>query len=557
VNDKTKKSSKKGLVIALIILSVLAFICYAIYEATQQVQEELSSTGSLTRGSAPVHTNDIMEQSVDGTVSVPATSPIAQESQEIEDKERNDAVKAGRSYLGKTRVLTQDENGSTKTDDADPADSGNNLPSAQTVNELGEEETQSELKGANNSSKLTGTNRTTGDTVVLPLKGTTSISQEAAQIAHLKKQLAESRAGQKAEDMRQMRENAKRQQDFEKQREMERQNRITEGAKSLFTGLPFAPDSGGKFKISYTEKQSVYSASSETVFSAKDAKAPAASALYRTDGGQTQSRIHPNYLSAASNLGKQLAGNKNSEVTDTNFSDQEEKVLFDAGEIAVARTTLPIDSDVPGPIRFKILNSRAKGSIGFGKMELIEQAPGVGLTLSSIIYDGKVVPAKAWALSPDTEKALFDNDVDHHYLQRFGGLGAGLFMSGFLTSLTDTDVTTSNGETNSSTSAIEGTRDRIVYSIATAAEGFLPILYNYANRPIQVQVPKGQLMYLLFEKQVLATDTLNTPTAELSTEPEVLTIESPTSNYKQNEPQIPIAVIQQGEEESSTTEIWK
>ncbi|MDG2855833.1 hypothetical protein P7M29_26815, partial [Vibrio parahaemolyticus] len=85
------------------------------------------------------------------------------------------------------------------------------------------------------------------------------------------------------------------------------------------------------------------------------------------------------------------------------------------------------------------------------------------------------------------------------------------FMTGFLDSLIDTTVTTSNGETTTSTGAIDNTRDRIVYSIAKAAQGFLPILYDNARRPVQVEIPKGQTMYLLFENQVQETDEIQTP----------------------------------------------
>lgn len=549
-----KGKGKKGLIIGAVFVVVAGLIAFATWTASKQVKEELSATGSTTRGSAPVKTDDITEQSVDGSINVPETSPIAQSSQKIDQSQREEAVQAGRSYLGKTRVIPENNSNST-SDEHEPSNSA--MPSAQTVNELGEELTAVKHKGENNESKLTGTNITTGDTVVLPLKSS-ALSQEQSQIEDLKRQLELSQAGQKANEVQLMQEKARQEATLQEQRAKQRKLKITEGAKSLFAGLPFVPDSGGKFKVGYTSKADKYSATTENIFSPKDAKMPAASALHRTDGGQTQPGVHPNYSLEVSKLGDQLAGKSMADDNRPEFDSQaEDIVLFDAGEIAFARTTLPIDSDVPGPIRIKLLNSRAKGSVGFGKMELIQQAPGVALTLTSVIHDGKQIPVKAWALSPDTEKSLFDNEVDHHYIQRFGGLFAGLFMSGFLESLTDTDVTTSNGETNSSTSAIEGTTERIVYSIATAAEGFLPILYNYANRPIQVEVPKGQTMYLLFEKQVLATDRIEKINLDASVSDEKPQQDIETTSAETEKPNIPLAVIDRANDQESYTEIWK
>ncbi len=549
-----KGKGKKGLIIGAVFVVVAGLIAFATWTASKQVKEELSATGSTTRGSAPVKTDDITEQSVDGSINVPETSPIAQSSQKIDQSQREEAVQAGRSYLGKTRVIPENNSNST-SDEHEPSNSA--MPSAQTVNELGEELTAVKHKGENNESKLTGTNITTGDTVVLPLKSS-ALSQEQSQIEDLKRQLELSQAGQKADEVQLMQEKARQEATLQEQRAKQRKLKITEGAKSLFAGLPFVPDSGGKFKVGYTSKADKYSATTENIFSPKDAKMPAASALHRTDGGQTQPGVHPNYSLEVSKLGDQLAGKSMADDNRSEFDSQaEDIVLFDAGEIAFARTTLPIDSDVPGPIRIKLLNSRAKGSVGFGKMELIQQAPGVALTLTSVIHDGKQIPVKAWALSPDTEKSLFDNEVDHHYIQRFGGLFAGLFMSGFLESLTDTDVTTSNGETNSSTSAIEGTTERIVYSIATAAEGFLPILYNYANRPIQVEVPKGQTMYLLFEKQVLATDRIEKINLDASVSDEKPQQDVETTSAETEKPNIPLAVIDRANDQESYTEIWK
>ncbi|KAB0482407.1 hypothetical protein F7Q91_03090 [Vibrio chagasii] len=514
---KISKKVKNIITVIVIFSVILGAMAFAILTATKQVEAELSSTGTQTKGAPVIKTNDVLGKSVDGVIVVPEDSPIAQQSIERQEQDREEAIAQGKNHISKTRVIPeQEETVGQRGESAIEQDSASlkkKVPIAQEVNELGEELLPNGSEKVAKADKQKVTNLSTGDVVVLPLPN--EEKPVSNQINDLKKQLANSSAGKKAVDIKSA--SNSRQLELQQEKARLRAEKINNGARSLFSGLPYVPDSGNKFKVEYKPSKNVYASTSSTVFSPKDAKLPAASALHRSDGGQTLPGIHPNYLkalelAASEKVRLRLDGKEETPELKPN----PQNVLFEAAEIVAAKTTLPIDSDVPGPLRVEILTGKAKKSVAFGKFELIEQAPGVALTVTSVIVDGKAVPVKAWALSPDTELALFDDDVDHHYIQRFGGLFAGLFMSGFLESLTNTDVTVSNGDTNISTGAIEGTTERIVYSVATAAEGFLPILYNYANRPIQVKVPNGQVMYLLFEDMVLKTDTVDSKQQEVT-----------------------------------------
>lgn len=346
--------------------------------------------------------------------------------------------------------------------------------------------------------------------VVLPLnEDKKELDSKQSQIEDLRKQLAASEAGRLAKDKAVNNGEAERQAaQLEAQRKAVRAERILNGAKSIFGGLAYAPPSGSQYTVEYNAGPDVYASTSSNMFSPNDAKQPAASALYRNDGGITQPGVHPYFTKRAEEQVQQqkLTAVNSSKVESGDTEVDPERIVFNSGEIVYARTTLPIDSDIPGPIRIRMLTGKAKGAIGFGSISLVEQASGVALKLDSVILNGKPIQAKAWALSPETELALFDEHVDHHYIQRFGGLFAGLFMTGFLDSLIETTVTNGNGSTTTTTGGIEGTKERIVYSLASAAQGFLPILYDAASRPIQVKIPKGTPMYLLFEEQVLDTD---------------------------------------------------
>ncbi|MDW3203656.1 hypothetical protein R8O05_30605, partial [Vibrio sp. 1865] len=111
--------------------------------------------------------------------------------------------------------------------------------------------------------------------------------------------------------------------------------------------------------------------------------------------------IHPNYYKKENTVGytDNEKETSNEKYRQPPVEVDQESIVFDAGELVYARTTLPIDSDIPGPIRIRLLTGKAEGSIAFGEMELIEQAPGVALTVTSVIRDGKQIPVKAWVLS--------------------------------------------------------------------------------------------------------------------------------------------------------------
>ena len=555
---KISKKVRNVSIAILIFISIIGSMVFAIYSATKQVEAELSSKGTQTKGAPAISTNDVLGKSIDGVIVVPEDSPIAQQSVERQEQGRKDAVNQGTSYISKTRVIPDKTDSEKKPNEDDGISKNNSVPIAQEVNELGEELLTNESDAMVEDESQKVTNKTTGDVVVLPLPSQET-DTSTSQVEDLKQELANSNAGKKAADIKSPSNN--RQAEIAQERALARAELINNGARSLFSGLPYAPDSGTKFKVEYKPGMNVYASTTSTVFSAKDAKVPSTSALYRSDGGQTLPGVHPNYLKAlelAENAKQKLRLDGKNQTEE--LMPKDEPVLFDAAEIVAAKTTLPIDSDVPGPLRVEILTGRAKKAIAFGKFELIEQAPGVALTIISVIRDGEAIPAKAWALSPDTEKALFDDDVDHHYIQRFGGLFAGLFMSGFLESLTNTDVTVSNGDTNISTGAIEGTTEKVVYSLATAAEGFLPILYNYANRPVQVKVPKGQIMYLLFENKVLETDRINTD-SESAQQISVQNPEDQVNNASVKPLVIPAVdkkvVTSRNISDEENTELWK
>ncbi|EPI4776179.1 DotG/IcmE/VirB10 family protein [Vibrio alginolyticus] len=495
------KLKKIAIVVGLFVVAA-GGIGYAIYMASNQVTEDLSGKGDKTAGRPVVKTDDVIKNSIDGTISVPENSPIAKETEEREKNARKQAATNGESHISKTRVQESATEPDTKTEV--------DKPKSQEVDPLGQEV----KSGKDAESKKTNSDteeNSAGRDVKLPLPK--QDIETSSQLEDLRNELATTKMSLKAQEIKNRNDKA----DAERQRliqlEAERQKKISEGAQALFSGLPYAPDTGEKYKITYSKKADIYSKTSQFVFDPSDAEQEVASALYRSDGGQTQMGVHPNYYKKENTVGytDNEKETSNEKYRQPPVEVDQESIVFDAGELVYARTTLPIDSDIPGPIRIRLLTGKAEGSIAFGEMELIEQAPGVALTVTSVIRDGKQIPVKAWVLSAETEKALIEGEVDHHYIQRFGGMFAGLFMTGFLDSLIDTTVTTSNGETTTSTGAIDNTRDRIVYSIAKAAQGFLPILYDNARRPVQVEIPKGQTMYLLFENQVLETDEIQTP----------------------------------------------
>lgn len=107
--QESKFSKAKPLiVIGGIVIATVSFIALGVVKAVDNLNNEAKVEGSRTQGQANVKVKKVVEDSVDGTIKVPDASPIAQQTREREERERQEARARGESHITQTRVVGED-----------------------------------------------------------------------------------------------------------------------------------------------------------------------------------------------------------------------------------------------------------------------------------------------------------------------------------------------------------------------------------------------------------------------------------------------------------------
>lgn len=136
-------------------------------------------------------------------------------------------------------------------------------------------------------------------------------------------------------------------------------------------------------------------------------------------------------------------GKPDNEENDTNLN-------LKSGDILYARNTMELDSDVPSsPARVKVVSGEYAGSVLLGGFE--RQSEFLVVTFDRmILQDGTEVQLEAYAIDPEIPKSVVRSDIDRHMLERWGGLIAASFISGFGEAVRSTgdNLTISDGQTN-------------------------------------------------------------------------------------------------------------
>lgn len=486
--------------------SLVAFIViWQVVMAVSTAKSQSSTTVSGQKGSGAVvvSARSVSEAAVDSTVSVPDGSPLASQAKAREDAELKAARESGGSYIPRVRVQPKDEPQS--------AEVSADVPSPTKVDERGQEVAAASANASKNQPEEKESQARDSLAGQAPRSTSKPNNQDRSEV--------ELAADLRKEEMR------RKLMDLERQRLQAKKALLQENAKILFSGSPHVPPAKSWFKEppadpAYYQTGVVIAPMEITAME----RGGTASSLYRRDGATTLFGAgHPGVTStqnakasqpqSASTTSAAAYPRSGSAITSgaapeqgqasvnrdalRNRAGKDEKVIS-LGQLVYAHLTLPMNSDVPGPIRIKIDQGKLKGGIALGNFQILNHGVGAGLRINVISHQDKLYRVNAWAVSPDTELYAFDQDIDHHYFSRFAGLAAGGFLTGFLSSLVDAATTTDGGSTTSTSSRIEGNKDRMIYSLGNAANAFMPIFYDIAKRPVTVRVPKGQEMALLF-----------------------------------------------------------
>lgn len=110
-----------------------------------------------------------------------------------------------------------------------------------------------------------------------------------------------------------------------------------------------------------------------------------------------------------------------------------QNILIKAGSIMYAVIDTEVDSDIPGPIMATIVSGRYKGAKLLGTFTRPENADKLVLQFQSMNIKNapNTISINAYAVNAVSAQNALADDVNHHYLFRYGSLLGGAFLEGF------------------------------------------------------------------------------------------------------------------------------
>jgi intracellular multiplication protein IcmE len=156
----------------------------------------------------------------------------------------------------------------------------------------------------------------------------------------------------------------------------------------------------------------------------------------------------------------------------------------------------------------QVLSGPFAGGRIIGKIAVTDEYMVINFT--RIVKDTVSYKISAVALDENTTLAGQATDVDHHYFVRIILPAAASFLTGYSSSLSQTDQTsTAVSGVGTTTAAPQATTKQSLYKgVDTASQNVSSVLNAAATRPITVIIAKGTTMGVFF------TDTVTTKDAE-------------------------------------------
>ncbi len=185
--------------------------------------------------------------------------------------------------------------------------------------------------------------------------------------------------------------------------------------------------------------------------------------------------------------------------------------IVKAGSIMFAVLDTSINSDEKGtPVMARIVGGPYKGGKLLGQFTLVDKRLMLSFNLLNLPDRNKSIPIRAVAIDPDTARtAMSGDEVNNHYLLRYGTFFASAFLAGV------SDALQSSGSTTTATpvGTVTVQKDLSVAQSALVGAGavgkqFSQVLGQTINTPPTVKLGAGTGMGLLF-----MNDT-NIPTAD-------------------------------------------
>lgn len=178
---------------------------------------------------------------------------------------------------------------------------------------------------------------------------------------------------------------------------------------------------------------------------------------------------------------------KNGQVTsDGDGSDQ---ALFKValGSRYYGSPEIMLVSDDKGPAVIRIYEGPLKGAVLAGSYSLNDLAEGINISLDRMSFNGRKYNIDAKVLDLKSGRPVVSDDVNHHYLERYGSLGLAVMASGFADTLRGTtQVVGENGNVTVVEEPISKTKDRFIYALGQVGSAWSQELTKNMSRPITV-----------------------------------------------------------------------
>ncbi len=185
-------------------------------------------------------------------------------------------------------------------------------------------------------------------------------------------------------------------------------------------------------------------------------------------------------------------------------SQQQQAADVKAGDIMFAILTTAVNSDNPStPVMARIVQGKFKGAKLLGRLTREQDRVILSFNLMNLPSLPRSIAINAVAIDPQTAQAALASDVDHHYLQRYGGLFAATFLEGYGQAITDSGATTTvsiNGITR--TNQEFSPREELTIALGNTGSAFGDVFRQSFNRPPTVTVDSGIGIGILFLSDV-------------------------------------------------------
>lgn len=186
----------------------------------------------------------------------------------------------------------------------------------------------------------------------------------------------------------------------------------------------------------------------------------------------------------------------NAETAATSAAQSSGVVLIPAAATRYATLDMTANSDVPGPIMATVQEGKYAGARALGKFAVKNDYLVMEFT-SMTTKDGVTFPIDAIGVNPGTQMTGMADDVDNHYLVKFGAIFGAAFLQGFGNAMLQSGTTTITPTSTVATKALS-TKDASLAALGRVGQTASQLLMPYAQKPATVIKYANTGLVLLF-----------------------------------------------------------